>query len=136
MVYDDLDLSNAVRTALFSGFKSRFSIMAENVSFKDPEDGSAWLKFDYFPVEKIYRSIDRKCIRIRAMVQIGIVFAPDNGMTEARTIAKEIANFFKDGKILDVGFVFEGASSRPVQKSERGWLLPVRFTVQYDEKEI
>lgn len=135
MVYDDLDMSEAARSALFAEFRPRFAIMAENVDFKEPADGSTWLKFDYMPSPKIYNSLDRKCITLLAMVQIGIVFAPGKGMTEARTIAKEIANFFKDGKILDVGYVYEGASSRPVQKSERGWLLPVRFTMRYDEKE-
>lgn len=135
MVYDDLDMSEAARSALFAEFRPRFAIMAENVDFTEPGQGQTWLKFDYIPADKIYRTIDRKCISLLAMVQVGIVFAPGKGMTEARTIAKEIANFFSDGKILDVGYVYEGASSKPVQKSERGWMLPVRFTMRYDEKE-
>lgn len=133
MVYDDYDLAKAARVALFQEFGSRFKIMAENVEFKEPNDGGTWIKFDYIPAEKTYKSLSRKCIRIRGLVQIGIVFSPDTGIDEARRLAKEIANFFEDGKILSVGFIFEGASQKPVQKSQRGWLIPIRFTVQYDE---
>uniref|UniRef100_A0AAU6PXK0 Tail protein n=1 Tax=Escherichia phage ETEP102 TaxID=3117680 RepID=A0AAU6PXK0_9CAUD len=133
MVYDDYDLAKAARVALFQEFGSRFKIMAENVEFKEPNDGGTWLKFDYMPAEKTYKSLSRKCIRIRGLVQIGIVFSPDTGTDEARRLAKEIANFFEDGKILSVGFIFEGASQKPVQKSQRGWLIPIRFTVQHDE---
>lgn len=133
MVYDDYDLAKAARVALFQEFGSRFKIMAENVEFKEPNDGGTWLKFDYMPAEKTHKSLSRKCIRIRGLVQIGIVFSPDTGTDEARRLAKEIANFFEDGKILSVGFIFEGASQKPVQKSQRGWLIPIRFTVQYDE---
>lgn len=133
MVYDDYDLAVAARKALYSGFGDKFKIMCENVKFKEPKDGSTWLKFDYIPAEKTYKSFSRKCVRIRGLVQIGVVFSPDTGMDEARKLAKDIANFFEDGKILSVGFIFEGASQKPVQKSERGWLIPIRFTVQYDE---
>lgn len=132
MDFDDYDLAKAARVALFQEFGSRFKIMAENVEFKEPNDGSTWIKFDYIPVSKTYKSLSRKCIRIRGMVQIGVVFSPDTGMDKARLLAKEIANFFEDGKILSVGFIFEGASQKPVQKSQRGWLIPIRFTVQYD----
>lgn len=135
MVNDHLDMSEAARNALFEQFRSRYEIAAENVDFTAPSDGSTWLKFDYMPASKDYRSLDRKCITLTALVQVGIVFSPDTGMTKARALAKEIANFFHDGKILNVGYIFEGASSHPVQKSERGWLLPVRFTMRYDEKE-
>lgn len=133
MDYDDYDLSVAARKALYGKFGGSFPIMCENVPFKEPDDGSTWLKFDYIPAEKTYKSLSRKCIRIRGLVQIGIVFSPDTGMDDARKLAKEIANFFEDGKILSVGFIFEGASQKPVQKSQRGWLIPIRFTVQYDE---
>lgn len=132
MDFDDYDLAKAARVALFQEFGSRFKIMAENVEFKEPNDGSTWIKFDYIPASKTYKSLSRKCIRIRGMVQVGVVFSPDTGMDKARLLAKEIANFFEDGKILSVGFIFEGASQKPVQKSQRGWLIPIRFTVQYD----
>lgn len=135
MDYDDYDLAKAARVALFEQFESRFKIAVENVAFKEPKDGSTWLKFDYTPAEKVYRSLSRKCIRIRGMVQIGVVFSPDKGIDKARELAKEIANFFEDGKILQVGFIYEGASQKAVQKSERGWFIPIRFTVQYDTKE-
>ena len=133
MEYDDYDLAISARKALFSRFGENYQIMCENVAFKEPKNGSTWLKFDYIPAEKTYKSFDRKCIRIRGLVQVGVVFSPDTGIDKARELAKDIANFFEDGKILSVGFIFEGASQKPVQKSERGWLIPIRFTVQYDE---
>lgn len=135
MVYDDYDMATAARKALFQEYKSRFSIMAENVEFTEPDDGSMWLKFDYVPADKIYRSLDRKCIALLGMVQIGIHFPPGGGVDEARKLAKEIANFFNDGKILDVGYIFEGASSKATVKSDRGWFIPVRYTMRYSEKE-
>lgn len=136
MVYDDLDISEAVRVALFDEFGSRLAIACENIDFEQPEDGGMWLKFDYFPADKRYRSLDRKCIALIGMVQVGIMFPPGSGIDKARELAKEIANFFHDGKILSVGYILEGASSKPVQKSQSGWLLPIRFTTRYDEKEV
>lgn len=135
MVYDDYDLAKAARKALAAEFGERFAIMYENVEFEEPDDGSMWLKFDYLPADKIYRSLDRKCIALLGMVQVKVIFSPGRGVDEARALAKDIANFFKDGKILDVGFILEGARSHPILKANDGWSIPVRFTVRYDEKE-
>lgn len=134
MVYDDYDLSVAARAALAGEFEGRYPISYENIAFTVPADGSMWLKYDYLPVEKIYQSLDRKCISLIGMVQVGIVFSPDKGIDDARKLAKEIANFFEDGKILTVGYISQGAESHKVQKSDRGWLLPLRFLIRYDGK--
>lgn len=134
MVYDDYDMAKAARKALASFVGSRYPIAYENLEFTEPDDGSMWLKFDYLPADKIYKSLSRKCIALLGMVQIGIVFAPGAGVDDARKLAKELVNFFEDGKIFDVGFIFKGAESMTMQKSQRGWLLPIRFTVRYDEK--
>lgn len=134
MVYDDYDLSRAARKALSDAFGSRFNIQYENAPSSEPHDGTAWLKFDYLPADTIYQSLDRKCKSIIGMVQIGIVIPPDSGIDSHRLLAKEIANFFEDGKILGVGYVSVGGQSHPIQKSDRGWFLPVRFYVRYDGK--
>lgn len=134
MIYDHFDLDKAVKKLLFSQYGNAYAIAAENVKFDPPADGSTWLKMDYMPADRIYQSLDRKCVSIIGMVQIGVVFSPDKGVESARLAAKNIANFFEDGKILDVGYIFEGGESHPTQKHERGWMIPVRFYVRYDGK--
>lgn len=137
MAYDDYDMAVAARKALYAGFSSRFSIMSEGVEFEEPDDGATWLKFDYVPAGKTYASLDRKCIVYLGMVQVKIIFSPGKGVDKARLLAKEIAEFFNDGKILDVDekgrevTIYEGASSHPFIKSNDGWQLPIRFTVRY-----
>lgn len=134
MIYDDYDMAKAARKKLSRLIGDRYPIAFENMDFTEPDDGGMWLKFDYIPADKIYNSLDRKCITLLALVQISIVFPPGGGVDDARALAKELVNFFEDGKILDVGFIFKGAESMTMQKSQRGWMLPVRYTLRYDEK--
>ena len=63
-----------------------------------------------------------------------MIFAPGSGTDKARKIAKEIADFFDDGKMFETGYVSQGGEVRPIQKSETGWLVPVRFYVRAEEK--
>ncbi|MEG0209052.1 MULTISPECIES: phage tail terminator-like protein [Gammaproteobacteria] len=134
MVYDDYDMSVSARVALFQGFGDRFSISCENVGFKEPDDGSPWLRYDYIPADKIYRSLDRKCISLIGLVQIGVIIPPDSGMDAGRKIAKDIVNFFYDGRMFDVGYILLGASQKKALKSDTGWMIPIRFTMRHDEK--
>lgn len=130
------DLMLAARKALAEQYERRYKIAYENVEFVPPGDGSQWLAFHYKEVESAYLSLDRKCRSFIGMVQINIVFAPGSGTDKARRLAKDIADFFQDGKMLDVGYIYEGGEVRPIQKSESGWLVPVRFSVRVEEKRI
>lgn len=131
----DYELMLASRMELASEFESRFKIAYENVNFIPPTDGSMWLAFHYVESDPMRLSLDRKCVSYLGMVQVNVNFAPGTGTDKARKIAKEIADFFKDGKIIGVGYIYQGASVRPPQKSESGWMIPVRFTVRADVKE-
>ncbi|QJT70540.1 UNVERIFIED_ASMBLY: minor tail protein [Shigella phage 2019SD1] len=48
------------------------------------------------------------------------------GTDRPRVLAKEIAQFFYDGKMLEHGYIYEGARVHKPLKSESGWLL-LRF---------
>ncbi|UGO53102.1 putative structural protein [Klebsiella phage vB_KaeD_HazelMika] len=133
MVLDDYDVEVSARKALASFVGERYPIAFPNYDFTEPDDGSMWLKFDYVPVDKVYRSLDRKCISLISMIQIGVIFQPGSGTDDARKLAKELVNFFEDGKILNVGFILSGAETKPTLKHNAGWLIPIRFTVRYDE---
>ena len=128
------DLMLAARKALAIEYDQRFKISYENVAFEPPKCGQEWLAFHYKEVGSDYLSLNRKCRAYVGMVQVNIVFPPLSGTDRARQFAKEIANFFYDGKILETGYISEGASIHPVQKSETGWFIPVRFYVRYDER--
>ncbi|QDH94243.1 hypothetical protein [Escherichia phage vB_EcoS_PHB17] len=130
------ELMLAARKALAEQYERRYPIAYENVEFVPPADGSQWLAFHYKEVDTAYLSLDRKCRSFIGMVQVNIVFAPGSGTDKARRLAKDIADFFEDGKMLDVGYIFEGGEVRPIQKSETGWLVPVRFSVRVEEKRI
>lgn len=128
------ELMLAARKALAKQYERLYSIAYENVMFTPPDSGESWLKFDYKEADTIYMSLDRKCRSYVGMVQVGIVFPPNSGTDRARLLAKDIANFFEDGKMLETGYISEGASIHPVQKSETGWFIPIRFYVRFDEK--
>lgn len=132
------DLTVAARSALndFINMPGNYYPVAyESVPFDPPVDGSTWLKFDYVEADTKRVSLDRKCMYFVGMVQIGIQFAPGRGMDKTRLLAKSIAEFFYDGKILINGaYIVEGAEIKPVQKSVGGWFYPVRFYVRIDKK--
>ncbi|QVW27737.1 tail protein [Hafnia phage Pocis76] len=128
------DLMLAARKELAKGFERQYSIAYENIHFTPPDAGDHWLAYHYTEVDTAYLSLDRRCISYIGMVQVNIVFPPNSGTDRPRMLAKDIANFFYDGKILETGYISEGASVKPVQKSETGWMIPVRFLVRYDEK--
>lgn len=130
----DYDLMLSARKALAVEYEGRYPIAYENVDFVPPGDGSMWLAFYYVESEPLRLSLDRKCVSYLGMVQVNVVFAPGTGTDKARLLAKEIADFFKDGKMLDVGYIYEGAAVRPVQKSETGWIVPIRFVVRVDTR--
>lgn len=128
------ELSVAARMEFAKEYEKRFPIKYENVDFTPPADGGIWLKFDYKEADTIYHDLKRECVSYIGMVQIGIEFPPGSGVDTSRQIAKDIAAFFKDGKMLSIGYISEGAKVHPVQKSETGWFYPVRFYVRYDGK--
>lgn len=128
------DLMLAARKALAEKYEEHYPIAYENISFEPPRDGGAWLKFDYTEVDSQFLSLDRKCRSYIGMVQIGVIVAPGSGTDIARMIAKGIADFFVDGKMLETGYIYEGAEVRPIQKSETGWMVPVRFSVRVEKR--
>ena len=133
------ELSVAARNELGNLINSeqRFNLPAsyESVPFNIPSDGSMWLKFDYTEVETVFAGLSRKCKYAVGMVQISINFAPGLGVDAVRLLARDIANFFEDGKMLiNDCYIVEGGTVRPVQKSVGGWLYPVRFYVRKDSK--
>lgn len=128
------ELSFAVRRLLAVNFERDYKIQYENVDFVPPKNGGTWLKYDYKESDTIFLSLDRKCRSYIGMVQIAVIFPPGSGIDEARKTAKDIADFFDDGKMISSGYIYEGAKIHPVQKSETGWFYPVRFYVRFDEK--
>ncbi|ARB06640.1 hypothetical protein GJL01_15 [Salmonella phage GJL01] len=118
--------------ALAQEYESEYIIAYENVEFTPPKGGGIWLKYDYKEADTIIHDLKRKCISYIGMVQIGIEFPPGSGIDKARKLAKNIADFFEDGKMLSNGYISEGAKVHQVQKSESGWFYPVRFYVRYD----
>lgn len=131
----DYELMLAARKALAGEFESRFKIAYENVEFVPPADGSMWLRFDYTEVDKEFLSLDRRCVSYIGMVQIGVIIPPGAGSDKCRKLAKDISSFFYDGKILETGYISEGAKVHKLQKSETGWLIPIRFYVRIETKE-
>lgn len=130
------ELMLAARKALAERYESNYKICYENVAFTPPLCGKEWLAFHYMEVDSDYISLNRKCRVYVGMVQVNVVFPPLSGTDKARRLAKDIADFFEDGKMLETGYISEGASVRPVQKSETGWMVPIRFYVRYDERRV
>lgn len=128
------DLMVAARKALAEEYESEYPIAYENVEFRPPSNGGMWLAFHYTEAETVYASLDRKCRYYVGMVQVNVIFAPGTGTDKARKLAKGIADFFEDGKMLEAGYINRGGEVRPIQKSETGWLIPVRFYVRAEEK--
>lgn len=128
------DLMLSARKSLAVEYESQYQIAYENVEFSPPGDGGIWLQYHYSEAETVFASLDRKCRYYVGMVQVNVVFQPGSGTDKARRLAKEIADFFDDGKMLETGYVVQGGEVRPVQKSETGWLVPVRFYVRAEEK--
>lgn len=128
------ELMVTARKALAVEFESRYPIAFENVDFRPPNHGEMWLQYHYHEAETVFASLDRKCRYYVGMVQVNVVCAPGAGTDKARRLAKEIADFFDDGKMLENGYISQGGEVRPIQKSETGWLVPVRFYVRAEEK--
>lgn len=129
------ELMLAARVLLDTQFGPAYSISYENVPFVPPSDGSMWLKFDYMEAETRFLSLDRKCKSYIGIVQVAVIFSPGDGTDAARRAASDIAKFFYDGRMLQHGYIYQGAEVRPVQKHETGYMIPVRFTVRFDEKQ-
>lgn len=130
------ELMTASRKELSKGFEIRYPIAYENVNFIPPGDGSMWLKYHYIESETVYTSLDRKCRYFVGMIQVDVICSPGYGTDKARLLAKEIADFFYDGKMLEAGYVYQGGEVRPIQRSDTGWSVPVRFYVRAEEKRI
>lgn len=117
------DLMVAARKALAEEYESEYPIAYENVEFKPPSKGGMWLSFHYTEAETVYASLDRKCRYYVGMVQVNVIFAPGVGTDKARKLAKGIADFFEDGKILETGYISQGGEVRPVQRAKRAGLF-------------
>lgn len=128
------ELMLAARKALAEEFENRYGIAYENVEFIPPRDGSMWLAFHYVEVATDTLSLDRKCKSYIGMVQVNVICSPGSGTDRARQLAKEIADFFNDDTMLEAGYIYQSGEVRPIQKSETGWLVPVRFSVRAEEK--
>lgn len=127
-----LELSQAARRAFDAHYKNLYSICYENTPFTPPVNGQPWLKFDYIEADTLRFGLRRTCKSWIGMVQISINFPTGIGMDWSRGLAKDIATFFDDDKMLSTGYVYIGGEVHPVQKSVGGWMLPVRFYVRFD----
>lgn len=133
------DLAVAARNELSNFINSApeyvFPVAYESVPFDPHADGSTWLKFDYKEADTVFVGLSRKCKYAVGMVQISIHFAPGLGMDKVRMLARDIAEFFEDGKMLiNDCYIVDGGKVHPVQKSVGGWSYPVRFYVRKDKK--
>lgn len=127
------EMSLAARAMVKAAFADRYPIIYENDSAKPPADGSMYLKFDYIEADTLRLSLSRKCTSYIGLVQVGITFPPGRGVDAARQLAVEVAETAEDGRMLkDDIYIYEGGIVHPVQKSETGWLYPVRFYVRVD----
>lgn len=125
----------AAKFAADNGLK----VACDNVDFIPPRGGETYLKASY--VEAYSRSVDlsRKCRVYIGLVQIDVIFKPGIGADDARLIAKNVAKYFPEGKILGDKemnlYVSEWAEVHGVQKAQTGWFFPVRFTVRCEQME-
>ena len=130
------ELMLAARKELAKWFGGEYDICYENVEFTPPKCGKLWLAYHYKEVESEIVSLRRTDRVFVGMVQVNVVFPPASGTDKARKLAKDIADFFEDGKMLETGYISEGGYVCPVQKSETGWMIPVRFAVRFDKKGV
>lgn len=129
----ELSVSARAELIKFSG-ANKIQVAFENRNFTPPAGGGMWLKFDYIEADTQFLSLDRKCRSYIGLVQVSVIFTPGFGVDNGRAMAKEIADFFDDGKMLNVGYISEGGTVHRMIKQDSGWLIPVRFNVRYDEK--
>lgn len=134
MQYDDYDLSVAARVALANEYENQYPIAYENIVFTPPADGSMWLSYHYLPADRQTLSLDLKCQSVIGMVQIDVNFAPGSGMDHARSLAKEICNFFYQGKELSVGYIYRSVAMANHIPGEANHKIPVRFYIRHDGK--
>lgn len=127
------DLSVAARKAVMDEYRGKLPLCLEGSPFSPPSNGATWMKFDYFESETIGYGLRKKCKSYIGMVQLSIFFMPSNGVDAARKLAKDIANFFYDDKMLSTGYIYSGGEVRPIQKDAGGWMLPIRFYVRFDQ---
>lgn len=127
------ELEVEARDFIYSRFKE-YPIAIDNVNFKPPADGSMWLRFRYLPAMSEPVSLDRKCMVYVGLVQVDIVFRPGAGNDDANKLAGSIAKAAKDGIMLGQCYISECGKVHPVQKSETGWFVPVRFAVRIETK--
>lgn len=119
----------------------------ENSAFTPPSD-EAYVKFDYVELPDQVLSLDRKCVSYIGMVQLSVIIPPGAGAGVARKHAKDLAKSAIDGMILKVKnqddstlpdfecYVYDHGVVHPVQKSNSGWLIPVRYYLRYDDKGV
>lgn len=129
------ELSVGARDALQKFAGQRFPLIFENTTQAPPQNGGMYIKFDYMEASSDYVSLNRKCRVFEGLVQLSIVFSPGVGVDNARQLAREMVEFFEDGKDLSFGYISQGAESKPVLKDASGWLIPVRFVVRYDKSQ-
>lgn len=114
---------------------AEFPIAVDNVDFKPPVRGETWLRFTYKPAVSEPISLDRQCMVYIGMAQVDVVFSPGKGNDEANKIASTIAKAAKDGIMLSNCYIYECGKVHPVQKSESGWFIPVRFALRSENKQ-
>lgn len=127
------ELEVDARDFVYKSFK-QYPIAIDNVSFKPPADGSMWLRFRYLPAISEPVSLDRECMVYVGIAQVDVVFRPGVGNDKANKLAKDIAKAAKDGIMLPNCYIYECGKVHPVQKSETGWFIPVRFAVRTETK--
>ncbi|QXG07669.1 hypothetical protein [Erwinia phage Snitter] len=129
MAYDQYDMEKDARALVFEFNAQRYALAVPNVPFEPPV--GIWLQYDFIPAETLSVGLSRKCRSLKALVQVSIVFPPDTGIDKAGALAKELAEFCYDGRIVGQSYIFTGGDVRPIQKSETGWFIPVRFALSY-----
>lgn len=127
------ELEVDARDFIYNAFKD-YAIAIDNVNFKPPSNGATWLQFQYMPAVSEPVSLDRQCMVYIGMVQVNVVFRPGIGNDEANKLAGAIARTAKDGIMLPNCYIYECGKVHPVQKSETGWFVPVRFAVRTETK--
>lgn len=106
----------------------------ENIPFTPPVDGSEYYRFNYKEADTVTTSLDRKCAYFVGMVQVDVVFSPGSGVSVARKLAADVAKSAVDGTMLSTGYILSRGEVHPVQKSDTGWFIPVRFYVRCETK--
>lgn len=126
--------------------KMGLDVCYENIAFTPPND-QVYVKFDYIELPDQIMSLDRKCVSYMAMVQLSVILPPGCGASISRKVANDLSKSAVDGMILKVEsedensppfscYVYEKGVVHPVQKSNSGWMIPVRFYVRHDDKGV